>query len=231
MDIIIVEDSETARYCLESILARGNDYRVIASVASVEEALVHVADHSPDMFILDLGLPGLSDDSAVKALKAASPDAEIMVYTINDRDEMVFAALKAGATGYLLKDAEPSQIIAAIEEISGGGAPMSYPIARKVLLEFQRKPVPQDLKDKLSPLSKRETEIIELMYQGDNLQDIANKLNFEINRAMNSPEIAEKMVNGGMVVAKESAQYFGDLIKHDYEKYGKLVRDIGFKPQ
>ncbi len=62
-------------------------------------------------------------------------------------------------------------------------------------------------------------------------KDIANKLNFEINRAMNSPEIAEKMVNGGMVVANESVQYFGDLIKHDYEKYGKLVRDIGFKPQ
>ncbi len=62
-------------------------------------------------------------------------------------------------------------------------------------------------------------------------KDIANKLNFEINRAMNSPEIAEKMVNGGMVVANESVQYFGDLIKHDYEKYGKLVRDIGFKSQ
>ena len=62
-------------------------------------------------------------------------------------------------------------------------------------------------------------------------REIANKLNAEINRAMNSPEVVEKMVNGGMVVANESVQYFEDLIKHDYAKYGKLVRDIGFKPQ
>ena len=62
-------------------------------------------------------------------------------------------------------------------------------------------------------------------------RDIAVKLNAEINRAMNAPEVVEKMVNSGMVVANESVQYFGDLIKHDYAKYGKLVRDIGFKPQ
>ncbi len=62
-------------------------------------------------------------------------------------------------------------------------------------------------------------------------RDIAVKLNAEINRAMNAPEAVEKMVNSGMVVANESVQYFEDLIKHDYAKYGKLVRDIGFKPQ
>jgi len=62
-------------------------------------------------------------------------------------------------------------------------------------------------------------------------RDIAVKLNAEINRAMNAPEVVEKMVNSGMVVANESVQYFEDLIKHDYAKYGKLVRDIGFKPQ
>ena len=62
-------------------------------------------------------------------------------------------------------------------------------------------------------------------------RDIAEKLNAEINRTMNAPEVVEKMVNSGMVVANESVQYFGDLIKHDYAKYGKLVRDIGFKPQ
>ena len=62
-------------------------------------------------------------------------------------------------------------------------------------------------------------------------RDIAVKVNAEINRAMNAPEVVEKMVNSGMVVANESVQYFEDLIKHDYAKYGKLVRDIGFKPQ
>jgi tripartite-type tricarboxylate transporter receptor subunit TctC len=62
-------------------------------------------------------------------------------------------------------------------------------------------------------------------------RDIAVKLNAEINRAMNAPEVVEKMANSGMVVANESVQYFEELIKHDYAKYGKLVRDIGFKPQ
>lgn len=93
-----------------------------------------------------------------------------------DEDEQVFASLKAGASGYILKDSLPMQIIAAIEELKAGGSPMSFPIARKVLREFQGFSAREEMKEVVSPLSKRETELLELLYKGDSYKEIADKL-------------------------------------------------------
>lgn len=94
---------------------------------------------------------------------------------------IVFAALKAGASGYILKDAQPMQIISAIEEIKAGGSPMSFPIARKVLKEFQLLPSNDEFRNVLSPLSQRETELLDLMYKGESYKEIADKLCISIH--------------------------------------------------
>lgn len=176
MNIIIVEDTLTTRYKLTSLLDGQNDYKVAAAMESAEEALEYMAGNCVDLVILDLGLPGVSDDQAVRALKTACPDVDILVFTASDDDDKVFSVLQAGAVGYLLKDAQPMQIIAAVEEIKAGGSPMSPSIARKVLREFQRLPVTEELKDVISPLSRRETEILEFLYQGHNFTQIADAL-------------------------------------------------------
>lgn len=151
MNIIIVEDTKTVRYRLVSLLDGQHDYKVVADMESAEEALEYLAGNFVDLVILDLGLPGLSDDRAVKAIKTASPELNILVLTATADDDKVFSVLKAGATGYLLKDAQPMEIIAAIEEIKAGGSPMSPSIARKVLREFQRLPAHEELKGIISP--------------------------------------------------------------------------------
>jgi DNA-binding NarL/FixJ family response regulator len=176
MNIIVVEDTKIVRTMLVALLDGQCGHKVVAAVERVEVALDFMANNCVDLVILDLCLPGLSYDLAVKAIKTASPAMDILVYTVSEEDETVFPALKAGATGYILKGAQPLQIIAAIDEIKAGGSPMSPAIARKVLREFQVTPVDEELKEMISPLSSRETEILYLLYQGFNFVQIADKL-------------------------------------------------------
>jgi DNA-binding NarL/FixJ family response regulator len=176
MNIIVVEDTKTIRTMLVALLEELGNYTVVAAVESVEEALEYLANNYADLVILDLCLPGLSYDMAVKAIKNVSPDLDILVFTVSEEDETVFPALKAGATGYILKTAEPGQIIAALDEIRAGGSPMSPSIARKVLREFQGPPVHEALQGIISPLSNRETEILDLLYRGLNVTQITDKL-------------------------------------------------------
>ena len=176
MDIVIVEDHDAARARLVTLLDGQSGFKVTAAVDSSEKAIEFMASSVPDVIIHDLGLPGLSGAAAIKAAKGMCPSAEILVFTVIDEDEQVFAALKAGASGYILKDSLPVQIISALDEIKAGGSPMSFSIARKVLKEFQGLKADEDLKKACSPLSQRETEILELMHKGDSYKEIADKL-------------------------------------------------------
>ncbi len=176
MNIIVVEDTKMLRCRLVSLLSEHEGVNVLAGMESAEEALDYLAGNCVDLVILDLGLPGISDDLAVKAVKLACPDVNILVYTASDDDDKVFSVLKEGATGYILKSAQPSQIIAAVEEIKSGGSPMSPAIARKVLREFQRLTASDELKEIVSPLSRRETEILELLFKGCSFTGIADQL-------------------------------------------------------
>ncbi|HLO25016.1 MAG TPA: response regulator transcription factor [Geobacteraceae bacterium] len=176
MNIIIVEDTKTVRTMLVALLDGHGGHKVVAAVESVEEALEYMAHNCVSLLILDLCLPGLSYEQAVKAVKNVSPDVDVLVFTVSEEDETVFSALKAGATGYILKTAQPQQIIAALDEIRAGGSPMSPSIARKVLREFQGTPADVELQEIISPLSSRETEILDLLYRGFNFTQIGDKL-------------------------------------------------------
>jgi len=176
MNIVVVEDTRTVRTMLVALLDGLNGYSIAAAVESAEDAVEFLMHHDADVVILDLCLPGLSYDLAVKAIKNACPAIDILVFTVSEDDDTVFPALKAGATGYILKTATPLQIIAALEEIKDGGSPMSPAIARMVIREFQEPKADDDLLEILSPLSKREMQILELLYQGLNFMQIAEKL-------------------------------------------------------
>jgi DNA-binding NarL/FixJ family response regulator len=176
MNIIIVEDTILVRTMLVALLDGQGDYKVVCAVDRVEDAVTYLANNCADLVVLDLCLPGLSYDLAVKAVKTACPDLDILVYTVSEDDETVFSALKAGATGYILKTAQPLQIIAALDEIRSGGAPMSPSISRKVLREFQEPQVKDELQEMISPLSKRENELLNFLYKGCNATQISDML-------------------------------------------------------
>jgi DNA-binding NarL/FixJ family response regulator len=176
MNIIIVDGDESERLRLESLLAGQNGYEVVLSAGVAEAALIYLSRISADLVVIDLDLAGLSGALAIRAIKSVAPAVDIMVLTFADDDETVFSALKAGATGYILKDAGTLQVIAAIEEINAGGSAMSPSIARKVMREFQRQLFHEYPKEVVYALTRREGEILELLRQGKTLESIADML-------------------------------------------------------
>lgn len=147
---------------------------------SVEEALdwLHFLPHAsagrnlPDVVLLDVNLPGMSGIEGVGALKERSPASRVVMLTIRDDAETVYAALGAGASGYLLKSADPDQLIAAVEAAYRGGMLMPGSVARLVLARFDQRDVGQDYQ-----LSAREMDVLREMTHGHTQKTIAAHLN------------------------------------------------------
>src|SRR5689334_1952716 len=127
MEILIVESQEEVRKGLIFLLEGEYGYEVAAAVSTTAEALDFLAFNNVSLVIMNLESAGLPGQKAVRALKAVSPEIKILVFSGPEADEDVFPVLRAGAIGYLLKDAHPQQIIAALEEIKAGGSPLSPP--------------------------------------------------------------------------------------------------------
>jgi two-component system NarL family response regulator len=137
MRLIIVEDDPILLESLKLILGGEAGITVAGAFGSAEEALRALGKSSPEVMLTDLGLPGMSGIELIKKAKDDMPSLEIMTHTVFEDRENVFAAIKAGASGYILKGSSPREIVEAIHEIHKGGAPMSPKIARKVIHEFQ----------------------------------------------------------------------------------------------
>jgi DNA-binding NarL/FixJ family response regulator len=123
---------------------------------------------------MDIDMPGMNGIEGVKQIRKHFPTVQILMLTVFDDDEKVFAAIKAGAGGYILKNAEPENLLHSISEVYNGGAPMTPAIARKVLQQFQTF-LPEEKKD--YHLSNREKEVLGLLVEGLSYKMIAGKLN------------------------------------------------------
>ena len=143
-----------------------------------ESACKHIPQHPPDILLIDLGLPGISGNEVIRSLKLEIPKLQCLVLTIKENDEEVFGALKAGASGYLLKTDSPSKIIESIRELYDGGAPMTTQIARKVVNFFGGHPKKEGEFDHL--LTTREKEILDLLSSGKFYKEIASDLHISI---------------------------------------------------
>jgi DNA-binding NarL/FixJ family response regulator len=166
--VAIIEDDHDIRQTLSLIIDGTPGYSCAKAYEDCESALDELIAYRPDVILMDINLPGMSGIEGVKKLKAALPDQDILMLTIQVDDHSVFESLRAGAAGYLMKDTPPAALLSAIKEVSEGGAPMSTKIARKVLQSFRTAPK--------SPLSDRETEILRQLCDGQNYKVIAENL-------------------------------------------------------
>ena len=137
MRISIVEDNTLLRENLVFLLDGEKDFDVCCNFGTAEEAIPKLVESQPDILLVDIGLPGMTGIDLIKKIKSKCPDMEIMVHTVFDARDTVFAAIKAGASGYILKGASPRELVESIENLAKGGAPMSPKIARAVIGEFQ----------------------------------------------------------------------------------------------
>jgi DNA-binding NarL/FixJ family response regulator len=173
LHVAIVEDDTLTRDTLARLIADGPDLKCIGAYGSAEEALREIPRTLPDLVLMDINLPGRSGVDCTAALKAARPELLILMLTTNDDSEVVFQALRAGASGYLLKRSSAAEVLNAIEEVRSGGAPMSPVIARLVVSHFHRKPT---VNGEIETLSPREREVLELLAKGRLYKEIADQL-------------------------------------------------------
>ncbi len=169
----LVEDDPLFRGAVQSLLNQTEGMRCEHAFTSCEDALKTLEeDYAPEVILMDIGLPGMNGIEGVKQIKAISPATDVIMLTIYEEDEKVFKAICAGADGYLLKSSASNEIVSAIKEVLGGGAPMNAQIARKVLDMFTGLAAP---KNDYS-LTEREKEILRLMTDGLTKRAIADKL-------------------------------------------------------
>lgn len=171
--VCVVEDDCGTREKLAALIECAPTLRCLGTYGSGEEAVRGIPDQSPDAVLMDVNLPGMSGIECVAKLKARLPAAQILMLTAYEDSKLIFDSLRAGASGYLLKNAPPAELVQAIEQVSAGGSPMSMHIARKVVNYFQqlqRGPPELDL------LSKREQEILGLLAKGYLYKEIADQL-------------------------------------------------------
>lgn len=168
--VAIVDDKRDIREGLEIIINNAEDYQCIGTFNDAESAIDEIPIIKPDVVLMDISLPKMSGIGCVKVLKEQMPDLDIIMLSVHDDNEYIFESLRAGAYGYLTKNVFPSKLLASIKEVNNGGSPMSANIARKVVSSFNnfRNPTPN--------LTKRESEVLDLLCKGKSYKVIANAL-------------------------------------------------------
>ncbi len=171
MRLAILEDNVTLLDNLRVVLGGEGGITVVGAFSTAEDALANLKRTSPEIMLVDIGLPGISGIDFIKLAKAEDPNLEMLVYSAYDDWKTVSLAFSAGAMGYILKSAKPRQLVEAIMDLYEGGAPMSPRIARMIVTEFHAK-----IDSGADVLSQREREILGGMDKGMTYREIAKTL-------------------------------------------------------
>lgn len=172
--VCIVEDNTNLREALSLMIEVSKGYVLLGAYGSAEEALKEIPLCSPDVVLMDINLPMISGIECTSILKNTYPDIQFLICTSLEENDKIFSALKAGASGYILKTDGMTKILQGIEDVLHGGAPMSNIIARKVLESFSKKSSPHF---SLQLLTERENEILQLMATGMLNKEMAYNIN------------------------------------------------------
>lgn len=173
ISVSIVEDNDRVREGFARLIDDARGFRCLGTYRNAEEALKQIPLLRPDVVLMDINLPRMNGVECVRKLKPQVPGLLIVMLTAFEDDDLIFQALKAGASGYLLKQIPPSELLGAIHEVQRGGAPMTSTIARKVIQSFYPARNANSTTQSLSP---REREILDLLAKGYTNKEIAEAL-------------------------------------------------------
>jgi DNA-binding NarL/FixJ family response regulator len=171
--VSIVEDDPQVRGSLAKLIDGAPGFRCVSVHPSAEDALVEIPKVKPEVVLMDINLPGANGVECVRKLKPHCPTTQIIMLTVYQKTEHIFNALAAGATGYMLKQTPPAELLIAIKEVHGGGSPMSSHIARKIFQSFQQ---PAPACAEAESLSPREAEVLDLLAKGFLYKEIADQM-------------------------------------------------------
>jgi NarL family two-component system response regulator LiaR len=171
--VFVADDHPVVRTGLEALIDTEPGMEVVGTAADGEATVRRVLELKPDVILMDLKMPRKSGQEAIEAIKESDPEARILVLTSFGDDDSVFAAIKAGALGFLLKDSRPMELIHAIRNVHAGKSSLHPDIALKLVHELSN---PSNLPPTEEPLTEREEEVVKLVAQGLSNQEIAERL-------------------------------------------------------
>ncbi|MFL5808417.1 MAG: response regulator [Flavisolibacter sp.] len=175
--LAIVEDLDEVREGLHQFISLNPEFVVLDTFKTAEEALYELPRLKPDIVIMDINLPGMNGIECIRQVKSKILSTQFMMFTVYENDEKVFEALKAGASGYLLKNTGLLQMIESLRELHDGGSPMSSNIARKLVTTFRSH---QEDLAVVDLLSRRENEVLQLLSKGLLYKEIAEQLSISV---------------------------------------------------
>jgi DNA-binding NarL/FixJ family response regulator len=175
ISVSIVEDDISLRAIFAEWLSHAKDFRLVGLHGNGRQALTALPLEKPDVVLMDINLPGLDGVECVRQLKAQFPKMQFVMITVYEDPNRIFAALTAGATGYLIKQTRRPDLLAALRDVYAGGSPMSSSIARQVVQSFA-KPGRAAPTGDFESLSQREPEVLKLLAEGNLLKEISDSL-------------------------------------------------------
>ena len=175
--VSIVEDDKRIRTSLTLLIESAPGFRCLGAYPTGEEALRLIPANPPEVVLMDINLPRMSGVECVRRLKVALPSIQVIMLTVYNDEDLIFQALEAGASGYLLKGLSTDKIVEAIEEVKRGGAPLSSYIARKVVQSFLKaRPTMHHTEN----LSQRERQVLDYAAKGYINKEIADALSISL---------------------------------------------------
>ena len=175
--VLLVDDQAMVRAGLHMILEVENDIRVVGEAEDGAKAIVLVHKLKPDVVLMDIQMPLMNGlDATRQIIQTPGNISRVLILTTFERDDYVFEALRAGASGFILKNAPPEDLIEAVRVVADGNALLAPSVTRRIINEFAQRTPRHDLKDKLSSLTEREIEVMRLIAKGKTNSEIAADL-------------------------------------------------------
>ncbi|QQQ78998.1 response regulator transcription factor [Saccharothrix sp. 6-C] len=172
-DVVVVDDQALLRGSFRVLVDSADDLRVVGEAGDGAEAVSVVRSTSPDVVLMDVRMPGVDGIAATREISSFSA-ARVLILTTFDLDEYVYSALRAGASGFLLKDTPPADLLTAIRVVAAGDALLSPSVTRRLVAEFSRTPAPREVR--LDGITEREQEVLLLVARGFSNAEIMDEL-------------------------------------------------------
>ena len=178
--ILLVEDHIVVRQGIKALLSDEPDLEIVGEADDGRAALLAVLKLQPDLVLMDISMPGLNGIEATRQIRQRHPEVKVVVLSMHANEEYVFQVLRAGASGYVLKQSDSSEVLTAIRAALSGGSFLSPPISRAVIDDYVRRAEARGQESDLDLLTSREREVLQLLAEGLSNREIAEQLNISV---------------------------------------------------